>query len=376
MTMTAQLPVADYVELKGILEAMAATIGGPESELGHDERMGLALLSLARRGPSEGGGGAPGRILVAHVGLVALLEHHRRLRAELERAGLISAEVLERLACDADVIVALDDEAGHTMYEGRAQRFPSDTQRRELWRRDRHCRFPGCSHATYTNVHHIEAWTPSGRTDLDNLVTLCRHHHHEIHSQTLVHARRRQRRAHLRRGQRHHHDLETLAAVAQRRRHRMRRRWSEHTATGVQIERTGRADTALAAPGRYAGTTTGGSGDHASVRRPPRRQRRLEPKRNDDISSNNPSATMTHPNPSTPLSGAVHQHIEERGVRQEQDPRNPSQPEWNAIVKRSVKIQSKKMTKRGEMAAMSARMHPTAQRGRPPVAAAVDPVSL
>ena len=182
MTMTAQLPVADYVELKGILEAMAATIGGPESELGHDERMGLALLSLARRGPSEGGGGAPGRILVAHVGLVALVEHHRRLRAELERAGLISAEVLERLACDADVIVALDDEAGHTMYEGRAQRFPSDTQRRELWRRDRHCRFPGCSHATYTNVHHIEAWTLNGRTDLDNLVTLCRHHHHEIHS--------------------------------------------------------------------------------------------------------------------------------------------------------------------------------------------------
>ncbi len=181
MTMTAQLPVADYVELKGILEAMAATIGR-ESELGHDERMGLALLSLARRGPGQGVGGAPGRVLVAHVGLVALLEHHRRLRAELERAGLISAEVLERLACDADVIVALDDEDGHTMYEGRAQRFPSDTQRRELWRRDRHCRFPGCSHATYTNVHHIEAWTPSGRTDLDNLVTLCRHHHHEIHS--------------------------------------------------------------------------------------------------------------------------------------------------------------------------------------------------
>ncbi len=59
MTMTAQLPVADYVELKGILEAMAATIGR-ESELGHDERMGLALLSLARRGPSQGGGRCPG----------------------------------------------------------------------------------------------------------------------------------------------------------------------------------------------------------------------------------------------------------------------------------------------------------------------------
>jgi hypothetical protein len=181
-TMTAQLPEADYVELKAILFALAATIGGRDAELGHDERMGLALLSLARRGPTEGHGGAPARVLVAHVGLVALLEHHATLRAELEGAGLISAEVLERLACDATVVVALDDEAGHTIYEGRARRFPSETQRRELWRRDRHCRFPGCGHEIYTNVHHIEPWTPSGRTDLDNLVTLCRHHHHEIHS--------------------------------------------------------------------------------------------------------------------------------------------------------------------------------------------------
>ena len=59
---------------------------------------------------------------------------------------------------------------------------PSETQRRELWRRDRHCRFPGCANAIYTNAHHIVPWTPAGATDLDNLVTLCRHHHHEVHS--------------------------------------------------------------------------------------------------------------------------------------------------------------------------------------------------
>ena len=52
--MTAQLPEADYVELKGILEDLAATMGGADAELRHDERMGLALLSLARRGPRRG----------------------------------------------------------------------------------------------------------------------------------------------------------------------------------------------------------------------------------------------------------------------------------------------------------------------------------
>jgi hypothetical protein len=186
-TMIAQLPAADYVELKGTLQALAATMGDDgEAVLGHDERMGLALLALGRNGrhegPSKGRPGVGSPVLVAHVALRDLIEHEEDLRAELQHAGLISAEVVERLACDAAMVVALDDEAGHTMYEGRARRFPTETQRRELWRRDRHCRFPGCGHTTYTNAHHIVPWTPAGLTDLDNLVTLCRHHHHEVHS--------------------------------------------------------------------------------------------------------------------------------------------------------------------------------------------------
>ncbi len=49
-------------------------------------------------------------------------------------------------------------------------------------RRDRQCRFPGCTNATFTNVHHIVPWKPGGRTDLDNLVLVCLHHHHLVHS--------------------------------------------------------------------------------------------------------------------------------------------------------------------------------------------------
>ena len=47
------------------------------------------------------------------------------------------------------------------------------------------------------------------------------------------------------------------------------------------------------------------------------------------------------------------------------------------MVSRSVKIQSRKMTKRGEMAASEREeaAH-AAQSGRPPVADVVDPVSL
>ena len=30
-------------------------------------------------------------------------------------------------------------------------------------RRDRGCRFPGCTNVTFTNVHHIVPWKPGGR---------------------------------------------------------------------------------------------------------------------------------------------------------------------------------------------------------------------
>ena len=102
-------------------------------------------------------------------------------RAELERLGLLSPQAAKRLACDATVALAIDDAFGHTMAEGRAVRFPTDQQRREVWRRDRTCRFPGCANSLFTNVHHIVHWADGGTTDLENLVLLCNHHHHTVH---------------------------------------------------------------------------------------------------------------------------------------------------------------------------------------------------
>ena len=114
------------------------------------------------------------------------------LAGELEHQGLIDAETVQRIACDATIVIAVDDDVGHTMYEGRARRFPTEAQRREVMRRDRHCRFPGCTNVTFTNVHHIVAWKPGGRTDLDNLVLLCLHHHRPGAPQGLDHVGQRQ----------------------------------------------------------------------------------------------------------------------------------------------------------------------------------------
>jgi hypothetical protein len=50
-----------------------------------------------------------------------------------------------------------------------------------LLARDRSCRFPGCGAVRFLHAHHVVSWTDDGPTDLDNLVTLCGHHHRFVH---------------------------------------------------------------------------------------------------------------------------------------------------------------------------------------------------
>lgn len=53
--------------------------------------------------------------------------------------------------------------------------------RRALQRRDKGCRFPGCSCNRFVDAHHIHHWADGGETSMQNLVLLCRHHHRLVH---------------------------------------------------------------------------------------------------------------------------------------------------------------------------------------------------
>jgi hypothetical protein len=200
-TITAQLPEVLFSEMRSALETRAAEVPN-DGVTPYDQRLADAFVSLVRAGAT------PGRsptvspyTVVAHVPLEALrddwtetaenaesTESTENTRAEsalfgeLERGGMISATVARELLCGARIIVALDDADGHTMYEGRAKRLASATQRREIWRRDRCCRFPGCTHVLFAIPHHIKWWDrDAGTTDLDNLALLCAFHHGLVH---------------------------------------------------------------------------------------------------------------------------------------------------------------------------------------------------
>jgi hypothetical protein len=185
-TISAQLPSDSYAETKANLEARAKEVPS-DGETPWDQRCCDGFLGLIRSSAPGSGGRvttASPYVVVAHVPLAALVEDSgetSHLAGELEQHGLIDVETVKRIACDATIVVALDDDVGHTMYEGRARRFPTDAQRREIMRRDRQCRFPGCTNVTFTNVHHIVRWKSGGRTDLDNLALQCLFHHGMVH---------------------------------------------------------------------------------------------------------------------------------------------------------------------------------------------------
>jgi hypothetical protein len=181
-TLTAQLPAEAYAETKACLESRARQVP-TDGETPWDQRLCDGFFELIRSTVAGQGTSASPYMVVVHVPVEALVDDGpTELAGELEDGGLIDVETVQRIACDATVAVAVDDDVGHTMYEGRTQRLPTDAQRREVKRRDRECRFPGCTASTFTNVHHVVPWKPGGRTDLENLALLCMHHHHLVHS--------------------------------------------------------------------------------------------------------------------------------------------------------------------------------------------------
>ena len=102
-------------------------------------------------------------------------------QCHLDEQPWISAETSRRLSCDASLVTVLEDGRGNVLNIGRRARTVPPALRRALAIRDKTCRFPGCCEARYVDAHHIQHWADGGDTSLDNLVTLCRFHHRQLH---------------------------------------------------------------------------------------------------------------------------------------------------------------------------------------------------
>ncbi len=165
-----------------------------------------ALLRLAaQEGPDPGAGifrmmserAADALTQMASAALGRDVKHHRptvvvHVSAEhlaagagpavIENGPVIAIDVARRLACKCDWLVTLDGPDGTPIGIGRRSRRIPAWLERAVNKRDRGCRYPGCGRTRWTNVHHIIHWILGGRTDLENLITLCTFHHRMLHN--------------------------------------------------------------------------------------------------------------------------------------------------------------------------------------------------
>ncbi|MGD0605380.1 MAG: DUF222 domain-containing protein [Streptosporangiaceae bacterium] len=102
-------------------------------------------------------------------------------RCHLQDGPAISITTAQMLTCTAALSWLLHDRDGTALDAGRRRRRPTSAQRRAARDRDHgRCRYPGCE-SRRTDLHHIQYWSNGGRTSLDNLINLCKHHHMLVH---------------------------------------------------------------------------------------------------------------------------------------------------------------------------------------------------
>jgi len=127
----------------------------------------------------EGGSDRPS--LVVHVSAETLLNDKPGL-SETESGTFLTADEIRRISCDTNLTRVVFGPDSQPLDVGRTKRLVTPTLRIAVMARDLRCVFPGCDRpASWCDVHHLIPWSKGGRTSLDNLVLLCRHHHTLVH---------------------------------------------------------------------------------------------------------------------------------------------------------------------------------------------------
>jgi hypothetical protein len=124
---------------------------------------------------------APTTQVVVHVDEAVLKGAATGGRSRIEDGPWLPLAAVRRLSCDSDV-VTITERDGLPIDVGRIRRLITPRLRLALQSRDEGCLFPGCSvPAPRTDGHHLQHWVEGGRTDLANLVSLCKFHHRRHH---------------------------------------------------------------------------------------------------------------------------------------------------------------------------------------------------
>ncbi len=174
--------------LETILDALSAPLpaadGMPDERTPAQRRhdaLGEAAMRLLRSDCSDAlpaAGGVP-------VTMLATIT----LQELIDKAGVAttahgepwSVQQLLTIACEAQGVPVIFNDAGGILAFGRTRRLASKGQRLALVARDGACCLPNCERpAAWAEVHHIHEWLDGDDTDIDNMCLLFRFHHREF----------------------------------------------------------------------------------------------------------------------------------------------------------------------------------------------------
>ena len=123
-------------------------------------------------------------ILVAPFGVVDGTD--RNGHVEMIGVGPVPRQILETLTPDTELARMIFDRAGRPLWLGRNQRLANAAQRLAVAVRDGGCFVCGAP-MHRCELHHIQEWhRDKGRTDINNLVAVCRKHHKWLETENLI----------------------------------------------------------------------------------------------------------------------------------------------------------------------------------------------
>lgn len=121
-------------------------------------------------------------IITAEIGLVDGTDPNGK--CEIIDTGPVPPAILKQLSPDTQISGTLYDRSGNPLWFGRSQRLATANQRLAAAVRDQGCVLcPAPTHQT--QLHHIREWGRGGRTDIDNLASLCGPDHRNLQNRNL-----------------------------------------------------------------------------------------------------------------------------------------------------------------------------------------------
>lgn len=124
---------------------------------------------------------APASLLTVFMDATDAAPTNGEAGVTIEAGPQVGPTAIEAVLCDGVVEVTAHTKDGAPLRMGRRSRVIPPRLRRWVLHRDGSaCTVEGCTSQYRLQTHHILGWSQGGRTDPDNLTTLCWFHHHVV----------------------------------------------------------------------------------------------------------------------------------------------------------------------------------------------------